>query len=431
MRELTSQTMTVFAGRMAGDSVAPPARMINGGLPLAGQDRGLVLIVHPDMRSAEAAWRALEADPWNSMHQAFDWCCAWVKTHGHPIAIVEGRLDGALAFLLPLEIESRAMVRTAQFIGSPFTNFNSGLFSAEFRQKAGQVSAAEIADGLARALAGRADLIRLTHIPLSWRGENHPFAGLPSMRNPNPAFQLELGADMDATIAPLNAKSRRKKYRSQVRKLEAVGGFDHVRATSPAEKSDLLTSFFRQKAARFDAQGLPNVFKAAETQAFFHLVLEMDRGGTDVPLELHALRLKGEYAGKIAAIAGLSRKGDHVICQFGSIDDTLMPEASPGELLFWLMIERAALTGAGLFDFGIGDQDYKRRWCRNETLHHDLIVSITTRGRLAEQILKGLTRVKSAVKTNARLYALIQRVRASGTKGVGPAPGQSAAGDGD
>lgn len=428
MRELRSKTMTVFAGGMASQSSALPAASSHPVAARTDGDLGLIITVHSDMRSVERAWRLLEADPWNSMHQAYDWCYAWVKTHGNPLAIVEGRLDGTLAFILPLEIERHATVRTAQFIGSAFTNYNSGLLSADFRRKAEHIPVAALSAALARALAGRADLIRLTHVPLDWRGEPHPFEALPKVRNQNPAFQLALGHDMDATIAPLNAKARRKKFRSQVRKLEAVGGFDHIRATSEADKAALLDTFFRQKAARFEAQGLPNVFQAAETQAFFHMALEMERGGTDVPLELHALRLKGDHEGKIAAVSGLSRKGDHVICQFGSIDDTLVPEASPGELLFWLMIERAALTGASLFDFGIGDQDYKRRWCRNETLHHDLMLAITPRGHLAEQALRTLTRAKVAIKNNAALYSLIQRIRALGTKP--PAPTEPA-NDGD
>jgi CelD/BcsL family acetyltransferase involved in cellulose biosynthesis len=429
MRELTSKTMTVFAGSMATDRASVPASNGSTATSVIGAELGLSITVHSDMRAVERIWRQLEADPWNSMHQAFDWCYAWVKTQGHPVAIVEGRLHGTLAFLLPLEIESRATVRTAQFIGSAFTNYNSGLFSVEFRRKAESIPIIAITAELTRALAGQADLIRLTHVPVEWRGERHPFSELPKVRNPNPAFQLALGADMDATIAPLNAKARRKKFRSQVRKLEAMGGFDHVRAISAADKSALLDLFFRQKAARFETQGLPNVFQSAETQAFFHMVLEMDRGGTDVPLELHALRLKGEHAGKIAAIAGLSRKGDHVICQFGSIDETLMREASPGELLFWLMIERAALTGASMFDFGIGDQDYKRRWCRSETLHHDLMLAVTPRGRLAEGILIALTRAKAWIKNNGALYSSIQRIRAWGSNKP-PAPVPSA-GDGE
>ncbi|TPP12082.1 GNAT family N-acetyltransferase [Rhizobium glycinendophyticum] len=407
--------MTVFAGQMAIPDSVVPGRSTDVLASISGAPR-LSITVHNDMKAVERVWRQLEADPWNSMHQAFNWCYAWVQTHDSPVAIVEGKIDGVPAFILPLEIESHAMVRTAQFIGSAFTNYNSGLFTADFRRQARHLPMSTLSHQLAQALTGRADLVRLTHVPLDWRDERHPFSDFNSVRNPNSAFQVRLGTDMEATIAPLNAKARRKKFRSQVRKMDAVGGFEHVRATSPGDKTALLDTFFRQKAARFAAQGLPNVFQAAETQAFFHMALEMDRGGNDVPLEMHALRLKGEHSGKIAAIAGLSRKGDHVICQFGSIDDTFMPEASPGELLFWLMIERAALTGAAVFDFGIGDQDYKRRWCRNPTEHHDLMIAITPVGRLAEWLFKGMTRAKAGIKNNATLYSTLQRIRALGSK---------------
>ncbi len=379
----------------------------------------LTLRVHDTMSVVQHDWRLLEADPRNSLHQGYDWCCAWVKTHGHPLAIVEGRVDGVLAFLLPLEIQRLNMVRCAQFIATRFTNFNSGLFSADFRAKAPGIPAAEMTKALREALSGRADLISLCNIPLEWCGERHPLAELATVENQNHSFQLPLGADMDQTIAPLNAKRRRKKYRGQVRKMESAGGFDHVRAISSADKARFLELFFAQKSARFKAFGLPNVFQAPETQAFFHTLLDLDRGGSDVPLELHAIRLKGENDGKIAAIAGLSRKGDHVICQFGSIDDTLVPEASPGELLFWLMIERSCRNGAALFDFGIGDQDYKRSWCTQETVQHDILLPLTASGRLAAFTQRGVTRTKAAIKGNAHLYALLQRLRAQATTASG------------
>lgn len=376
--------------------------------------------VHHAMEPLERAWRQLEADPWNSLHQSYDWCKAWVRTHTHPVAIVEGQLNGELAFLLPLEIERHFLVRSAHFIGSPFTNFNSGLFSAAFRQAAADISPADLETLLVEALRDDADLLSLTHVPLAWRGEQHPFSCLSHIRNQNSSFQLPLGATMEESIAPLNAKSRRKKYRAQIRKLDAAGGFDHLRPTSHAEQKLLLECFFQQKAARFAAVGLPNVFQAAETQAFFHMLLDEDRGGNDVPLELHAIRLKGDHDGKIAAIAGLSRKGDHVICQFGSIDDSLMADASPGELLFWLVIERSALMGAALFDFGIGDQDYKRRWCNIETAHHDILLPTSPAGHLAAATHRGVTKTKTLIKGNPHLYALIQRWRATGTSAAPP-----------
>lgn len=381
----------------------------DGGTPMT---KDLEIRLFDRMAPLEAEWRRLEADPVNSLHQSYDWCFAWDKTHGNPLAIVHGYCNGATAFILPLEIVRHSMVKSAQFIGSRFNNINSGLFSPAFRAGAGASEAAQISQTLTTLLAGKADLVSLTNIPLEWRGERHPLASLPAIENQNHAFQLPLTASFEQTIGQLNAKRRRKKFRSQCRRLESTGGFEHVIASGAREKNRLLDTFFEQKAIRFKALGIPNVFQAPETQAFFRMLLEVDGGSHDTPLEMHAIRLKGELDGKIAAIAGLSRKGDHVICQFGSIDESVAADASPGELLFWLMIERSCEEGAALFDFGLGDQDYKRRWCTVETVQHDILLPVSATGHLAAIAQRGVTRAKAVIKGNPQLYSVIQRLRA-------------------
>ncbi|MHA7970642.1 GNAT family N-acetyltransferase [Rhizobium sp. CAU 1783] len=370
------------------------------------------LKLHDRLEPLESDWRRLEADNLNSLHQSYDWCSAWAKTHDNTLAIVHGRQNGRTVFILPLELVRHGMVRSAQFIGGRFNNINTGLFAKEFRDHATTEDGTVIVRALTRLLAGKADLVNLTNIPLDWRGARHPLAGLPAIENQNHAFQLPLTDDFEQTIAQLNGKRRRKKYRSQCRKIEAEGGFDHFIARTGPEKQALLATFFDQKAIRFKALGIPNVFQSPETQAFFRMLLEVDRGSLDTPLELHAIRLKGALEGKIAAIAGLSRKGDHVICQFGSIDESLVAEASPGELLFWLMIERCCEEGAALFDFGLGDQDYKRRWCTVETIQHDILLPISAAGRIASIAQRGVTRAKAVIKGNPQLYSVIQRMRA-------------------
>ncbi|MGG2477966.1 polysaccharide biosynthesis GNAT family N-acetyltransferase UppA, partial [Rhizobium sp. BR5] len=127
--------------------------------------------------------------------------------------------------------------------------------------------------------------------------------------------------------------------------------------------------------------------------------------------ELHAIRLHGANEGIIAAISGLSRKQDHVICQFGSIDESVS-EVSPGELLFWLMIERACGEKAAIFDFGVGDQLYKRSWCPLSTVQHDIFLPVTLKGRAAAFAYVAIARTKSLIKSSPALYAFIQRFRA-------------------
>ncbi len=377
----------------------------------------LVIEVFDGMEPLKADWAALEREELNSLHQGYAWCRAWVKTHDVPLAILRGRQGGQTVFILPLEIVRHNMARVAQFIAGRFSNLNTGLFAPAFRDSLTPDDAQALAGRIAEALRDRADLIALRNIPAQWRGAGTALAALPAVENQNHAFQLPLSPSFEETLQQLNAKRRRKKFRQQTRRLEATGGYQHVIARETAEKHALMEKFFEQKAVRFKALGLPNVFHASETQSFFHRLLDSGSDGQNVPLELHALRLKGEHEGHIAAIAGLSRKGRHVICQFGSIDESVMADASPGELLFWHMIERACAEGAELFDFGIGDQAYKRCWCTQETVHYDVLLPVTALGRLAALAQRGVTRTKAAIKGNAQFYGLVQRLRARVSNG--------------
>jgi len=379
---------------------------------LSTAGRSIDIEIFDSMAPLETEWRTLGRDDLASLHQSYDWCIAWAETSGHPLAIVHGSVNGRTAFILPLEIIRSKGVRRAEFIGARHSNINTGLFSAEFLETAGNGLTALQRAEIARALRGKADLMLLRNVPLAWRGRTSPLASLPAVENQNHAFQLPFLGSFEATLRQVNAKRRRKKFKHQSRILDDKGGYEHVIA-GPDQQDALLDLFFRQKAVRFKTAGLPDVFQDAPTRTALHrLLLHRDGEESHSTLEMHALRLKGEHEGHIPAIAALSRKGDHVICQFASIDETLVPEASPGELLFWLMIERLHREDVALFDFGIGDQGYKRSWCPMETVQHDLILPISAVGHVAAFAQRGMTRAKAAIKASPQLYGLIQRRRA-------------------
>ncbi|TWB20004.1 CelD/BcsL family acetyltransferase involved in cellulose biosynthesis [Rhizobium sp. ERR 1071] len=366
--------------------------------------------IFDSMAPLEAEWRALERDDLNSLHQSYDWCAAWVENLERPLAIIRGSIGDQVAFILPLEIIRSRGTRRAEFIGGHHNNINTGLFSAEFLENGGLT--APQASAISAALRGKADVVILRNVPLEWRGRKNPLALLTSIENQNHAFQMPFLGSFEASLKQVNAKRRRKKFKHQSRLLDARGGYEYVIA-GPDEQDALLDLFFRQKAIRFEDAGLPDAFKDGRIKAALHAMLRRRQGdGIGATLEMHALRLKGEHEGHIPAIAALSRKGDHVICQFASIDEALVAEASPGELLFWLMIERLHREGVALFDFGIGDQIYKRSWCPMETVQYDLFLPVSGMGRLAAMANRVITRTKVAIKSNRKLYSFIQRLRA-------------------
>ncbi len=370
---------------------------------------GLTIEIFDSMAPLEAEWRALEQDNLASLHQSYDWCLPWVETFRRPLAVIRGSINGRNAFILPLEIIRSRGIRRAEFIGGQHSNINTGLFSTEFLPN-GDLTALQMAT-MAAALRGKADLAILRNVPLEWRGRKSPLGSLPAVENQNHAFQLPFLESFEASLKQVNAKRRRKKFKHQSRILDAKGGYEYLIA-APDQQDALLDQFFRQKAVRFREAGLPDVFADAATRTTMHRLLRrQESDNLDTTLQMHALRLKGEHEGHVAAIAALSRKGDHVICQFASIDESLVAEASPGELLFWLMIERLHKEGIALFDFGIGDQIYKRSWCPVETTQHDLLLPISAVGHAAAAMQRGIIRAKTVIKGNRQLYAFIQRLR--------------------
>ncbi|WEZ83822.1 GNAT family N-acetyltransferase [Rhizobium sp. 32-5/1] len=258
----------------------------------------LDLSVHVDLEALEADWRELEASNTVSLHQGFDWCKAWSQSHDNPLLLVRGKLGQKTTFILPLELVRGPLFRTARFIGSPHSNINTGLFSSDLGDLTPQDFAASVIQQLEEKLSRVADIVTLEKMPFQWRGACHPLASLPAVRNQNASYQLPLSANFEGTLAQINAKRRRKKFRLSEKRLEALGGYDHIVAKTSEERRAILDLFFTQKAARFKALGLPNVFQDEQTQAFFHRLAALGETPDGQPLELNAIRLRGNTKAK-------------------------------------------------------------------------------------------------------------------------------------
>ncbi|WP_312223032.1 GNAT family N-acetyltransferase [Rhizobium rhizoryzae] len=377
----------------------------------AAKDHGLVVSLHQEIEQVADAWRDLQQIAWNSPHQSIEWCKAWYATQADKPLFLLGSDMGKPLFVLPLAVTSSHGIRSAGFPGGSFNNINTGLFAAgcDFSESALVHCIAQIKS----ALSEHVDVLHMRAIPKEWQGARLPLHRLSAVEHVNHSFQLPLLGSFDETLAQINAKRRRKKFRQQTRRISELGGYEVCTPEHAGEQHELLDLFFEQKRERFRSQGLPDVFASASIQHFFHALLDEPADAENYPLRLSAIKLTSGGDRAIPAICGLTRKGNHIICQFGSIDESRVPETSPGELLFWHVIENACSTGAKLFDFGLGDQLYKRSWCPVETVHYDLMVPISGRGHLAAIARQAQIRLKSRLKRSQTIYRLLQRIRAS------------------
>jgi CelD/BcsL family acetyltransferase involved in cellulose biosynthesis len=364
--------------------------------------------IHPELPDALSSWERFACLPESSMHQGLTWCHAWAKTHRRRCMLVE--LIGPLGtvLMLPLEISSFGPFRTARFIGSEFSNLNTLLVDDRM-----PIDSVGLMESLRTHLSPHADLLLLEKM-VKTDAEGRLVAAFRPALGVNASFQLELGPDFGATLSRLDAAKRMKKFRSTARKFDAAGGWRWGEATDQSLALDL---FFKQKAARFRAMELPDVFARAETKEFFRRLVSAPKRGDDYTLRLFTLDI-GDNPARTVAIAGLTRQGHRVTCQFGSIDDTASPGSSPGDFLFHLLIQGLSGSEITVFDFGIGDQPYKRAWCNVVTALYDFTLPLSAKGAALAYALGVANSLKRWIKARPDLYGVIQSARSRLQKGI-------------
>ncbi|WP_426407411.1 GNAT family N-acetyltransferase [Bradyrhizobium ganzhouense] len=359
-----------------------------------------------DIAEAEAVWRALE-EPGHlfTPYQRFDLLGSWARSAGEregarPFVVIARDAEQTPLALLPLALRQGHGVRTACFMGGKHTTFNMGLWNAEF---AAQAVTADL-DVLFAPLHDQVDVLSLTQQPKRWHDQQNPFALLPrqSAINGCPLLAMEPGGPPASRIS----NSFRRRLKSKEKKLQALAGYRYHLATTDADVTRLLDWFFRVKPVRMAEQKLPNVFAEPGVEQFIRSACLAPRGEGRV-IDIHALECDDEV---IAIFAGVA-DGQRFSTMFNTYTMSEHARYSPGLILMRYIIDRYAERGYRSLDLGIGTDEYKRMFCKDDEDIFDSFVPLTSRGKLAAMAMSSLNHGKRLVKQNQMLFDLARRLR--------------------
>ncbi|WP_170990099.1 GNAT family N-acetyltransferase [Aquamicrobium sp. LC103] len=334
------------------------------------------------------------------------WIKAWVKATAADGLVLALSLDGRPALMLALEVVRKGPFRIARFMGGDHANGN---FPAVLAEAAASLTSADL-DMLMDAIRDARpdiDIVELHRQNHGQGGLRNPLMLLPQGRSPNVSLAADLDGGFDALLERASGKRKRKKYRLALRKFDEAGGHRLIEAATPGETERLLSEFFVMKAERFRKKGIPDVFAAPEIKAFFHALFRDALAEPSPPFVLHAV----EVGGVLRAVNGLSIGSDRVICDFGGIREDELINASPGFFLDYSNVEQACQSGAAIYDFSVGDEDYKRSWCDLETWQFDNFVALSAKGAALRQASRLRSRIVGFVKSNERLWSFVKRLR--------------------
>lgn len=359
-----------------------------------------------DIAEAEAVWRSLE-EPGHlfTPYQRFDLLGSWARSVGAregacPFVVIARDAERTPLALLPLALRQGHGVRTACFMGGKHTTFNMGLWNAEF---AAQAVSADL-DLLFAPLRDQVDVLALTQQPKRWHDQQNPFALLPrqSAINGCPLLTMEPGGPPASRIS----NSFRRRLKSKEKKLQTLAGYRYHLATTDADVTRLLDWFFRIKPVRMAEQKLPNVFAEPGVEQFIRSACLAPRGEGRV-IDIHALECKDEV---IAIFAGVA-DGQRFSTMFNTYTMSEHARYSPGLILMRYIIDRYGERGYRSLDLGIGTDEYKRMFCKDDEDIFDSFVPLTSRGKLAAMAMSSLNHGKRMVKQNQMLFDLARRLR--------------------
>jgi CelD/BcsL family acetyltransferase involved in cellulose biosynthesis len=245
----------------------------------------------------------------------------------------------------------------------------------------------------------------LNQQPLDWNGATNPFARLPRQLSANECPLLTI--DPKAPSARFSGSFRRK-LNGKERKLQALPGYRYTIARTEEDARRLLDAFFAIKPLRMAEQKIRNVFAESGTKAFIeHACLDGIAAGKQA-IELHGLECDAEV---IAIFAGVS-DGDRYSTMFNTYTMSDAARNSPGLILIRNMIDHHAQLGCSSFDFGVGTDEYKLQFCKDERQPlFDSFVPLTAKGQIAARLFSLETSLKRAIKRSPMAMRALNTLR--------------------
>lgn len=337
--------------------------------------------------------------------QMLPWVRGWKDCVNPEVFVAVLRDSGAAILLLPLEIVRLRGVTIARYVGGSHANANFPWLRRSAVDKITLRAVQNLFDAV-KAARPQIDALVLTRQLQEFGGFANPLLCFGSSESPNLSLSFALGPDFEALAKERGWSRKQKKMRNQSRRLEDRGGWTCVSSDNADSALKLMDAFFALKAARFKEFGQRNAFGEENVKTFFRRLFIEAAASPDPQFRLDALSVNDE----LLAVSGSVFKHGTVMVEFGAVDGT-ETSLSPGDFLYHQLIKRACADGFEVFDFGVGDEPYKRSWCDIETHHRDSAYAFTARGRLYATIFWLAGAAKRAIKRNAFLFDLVKKWR--------------------
>jgi len=375
---------------------------------LAGN--AIKLRVFSSFADCSDAWLTFEKQAVMTPYQQYGWLEPWFRhvgsKQGMTPLLVRGDANGKTVFLWPFGLQRINGLQICRWLGGKQCNYNLGLYDGDILPELDVATLRAFLQSIAEA-AGGIDVFELYNQPKCWNGHTNPFGQFEQQASPSPCYRMALHRDFEELERSVRNPRSVQSLRRKGRKLATRYG--PTRMATPVRAADIapvFNAFLAQRAVRFAAMGVANVFAGSAMNGFLREVAEPGTEGGRPVLQFHAM-MAGDAV--CATYAGLSQNG-HFSCFVNSVDLDEFGKYSPGELILSGLIEHCCKEGLTGFDLGMGKERYKLSWCVEDPLF-DSFIPITPLGRLQTAKARAFLSIKRTIRSNPKLWSIAKSVR--------------------
>ncbi len=369
------------------------------------------LSLHDDLASIEADWRAFEEHADCTAFQTFDWLSTWLRNigvrEGCKPAVVIGRYEGAVLFLMPFALEGGAGLRKVSWLGSYLCNYNGPVLAPDFSRRVSSLQFIKLwrdVQSLLRRQLGH-DIVDLEKMPTMIGEQANPFCAMRVTPHVNDAYMTVVGGDWDAYYAIKRSSSSRRTDRKKRKRFSDFGETRFITAGNRDDVIRCVDELIDEKRRSYAKLGVVNMFEWPGYRDFF-IDLATDAHSSSMT---HASRVD-VGAKTVAANFGLMHRGRYYYILAG-YDDGDLARFGPGAMQLQDVMRYAAEHNCPLFDFTIGDEPYKREWCDVEISLCDFVSPASWRGSVAAASTVPFRQIKRSIKRNPTAWAFVRKVR--------------------
>jgi CelD/BcsL family acetyltransferase involved in cellulose biosynthesis len=301
------------------------------------------------------------------------WCDTVGKARGTRALFVAVFDDiGRPLLLLPLGIERhRSVIRILRFLDGGVCDYNAPVVFEPTRTW-DRDTLERLWQELTRALP-TFDIAEFEKMPADVCGVPNPFVGL----GVTPFAASGHLTSITSGSGALTAKQlpHKRKSRQQRRRLTKLGQVVFTVAETPADRERIVQAMMRQKSRRYlETTGVDGLDRPGYRQFYIAMTERFTWPG---PLLVTALEVDGKI---LSTIWGLifNRRFLGLVMTFEGDE---WKRFSPGRLLLEDLLDWSSFNGIRIFDFGIGDENYKLEYCNQTLMLYQANICVTVFGK--------------------------------------------------